>query len=171
MDPAITATNGARLAALTTPLFPPIKEFAGLNNRLLLDNGEVAAGGKVGKPSPLYRLPATVEAGGTLPVVQDQTGTFCIDTTPIEAAFDELFSTVRQLAEEIQQGKEKELAEKCKPHIQTMRNTLSSTRATIRTATGVRNTHRGGYRGGRGGRGGGRGGDWRSNGRAGGIPN
>jgi len=38
------ATNGARLAKLTLPLFPPVEVFTALNTRLLLTLDEVAGG-------------------------------------------------------------------------------------------------------------------------------
>jgi len=87
--------NGARLARLSLPLFPPTEPFAALNTRLLLSLDEVNGGGAGGPiPAPLFAPPAAratpASGGGMLPVVQDHHGNWGVEVQVIEDACNQL---------------------------------------------------------------------------------
>jgi hypothetical protein len=145
--------DGALLVHLPVPLFPPTAEFAGLTATLLreyslwLESAGIPRGGEGsarGFTSALYATRrATVEGGGTLPVVPSTDGQgWVVDVTPVEEAFHSVFTTLNALATEVASGKAE-----AKGLVAKAKEQLSKTRHLFRTKTAPHT------RGGRGGRG------------------
>lgn len=99
---------GKTILALDFPLFPPVEELEALNLRLLREFAHTASGGAPSRPPSLFRSAVTgvnerIDGGGSLPVVQDANGTYCIDTTQIEQAFQQVFEHTTWLNNQVMQ--------------------------------------------------------------------
>jgi hypothetical protein len=97
--------HGEAISKLTTPLFPPAVEYAGLNQKLLLlasTPDHVAGGGVESLYAEAPRRPATAKPakkpqGGAVPfsVVPDGTGGYAVDLQAVSDAFVRLEASVR----------------------------------------------------------------------------
>jgi hypothetical protein len=151
---AFLLANGELLASLPVPLFPPTEDFVALNVALMREYKEyVGCSGGAKRTSfvtKMHRPELVAEGGGSLPVVQDSTGQWCIDTTPIEKAFGEVYTTLNQLSADVKTLKEPGIAGTLTALVAKAKEQLGATRGYMRHATGTANGQRGRGRGGRG---------------------
>ena len=166
LDAALVSAYGSRILEMLFPLFPSTADFAHLNTRLLQSWSAGAATGGGGHDND-HDLCARMfrddpHGAGHLPVVQHE-GNWVVDTTPVEAAFDNLWQQVGRLSDEVRRlhetktiGDVKPIADAILARITELRDTVSKVRNTTRSlqpTRGTGNRGRGGARGGRGSRG------------------
>lgn len=99
---------GKTILALDFPLFPPVEDLEALNLRLLREFAQTASGGAPSRPPSLFRAAVSgvnerIDGGGSLPVLQDVNGTYCVDTTQIEQAFQQVFEQTTWLNNQVVQ--------------------------------------------------------------------
>jgi len=133
--------HGEALQGLAFPLFPAARVFAALNEKLLVEvvpcggRAPKAAGGTAKQRPSVYAARTDVDGGGALPVVPADNGSWVVDTTPIENAFGEIFSTLNALGEEVRALKD---AAHCQDRLSELRGRITEARNTIRRAAGSR---------------------------------
>lgn len=97
---AFLTAHGERLVNLAWPLFPPDARFSALNVALLFeaDAAATATGGGRQRTPSVYRsvVPSDALGGGMLPVTQANDGSYGVDVTPIETAFNALRIAMEQ---------------------------------------------------------------------------